>query len=167
MIGKTAKPGSNDWKSVLGRMKRWGVRKWYGWRGIPAPPEKGTTRYTGWWGEREAERFLRRKGWKVLGRNVRFGARMELDLVMRQPAPPVLVFVEVKTRRGEEWGRPADAVDAGKRRAVGRAGMKYWKSLGARRPRHWRFDVVEVVGEPGDQAPVVRHIEAAWTWGEG
>lgn len=133
---------------------------------MPVPPPKGTAQYTGWWGERVAERFLRRKGWKALGRNVRFGGRMELDLVMRQPRPPVLVFVEVKTRRSEAWGRPADAVDAEKRRAAGRAGAKYRRALGARAPRHWRYDVVEVVGEPGAKAPLVRHIEGAWSWGE-
>ena len=118
----------------------------------------------GAWGERLAADFLQQKGYRILGRNVRFGSRCELDLVARSPAPEVLVFVEVKTRRSEAFGRPASTVDRGKRRALGRAALRYLRHVQAK-PDRIRFDVVEVVGTPDGEAPIVRHIEHAFSLG--
>lgn len=120
----------------------------------------------GTWGEQMAARFLRSKGYQILGRNVRFGSRLELDLVARSPAPETLIFVEVKARRSELFGRPITAVNRAKQRMIGRAASRYLRKLTAR-PRRIRFDVVEVVGSPGDSEPVVRHIENAFTLGPG
>lgn len=121
---------------------------------------------SGAWGEQVAADFLKRNGYQILGQNVRFGSRCELDLVARSPAPEALVFVEVKTRRSEEHGRPVSAVDRGKRRALGRAAQRYLRRVKAK-PARIRFDVVEVVGSPGDKNPVVRHIENAFSPGPG
>ena len=121
---------------------------------------------TGAWGEQIAADFLETKGYRILGRNVRFGSRCELDLVARSPAPEALVFVEVKTRRNEDFGRPASAVDRGKRRALGRAAMRYLQRIKAK-PARIRFDVVEVVGTPDGPPPVVRHVESAFSLGPG
>ncbi len=118
---------------------------------------------TGVWGEAVAERALRKAGYKILGRRVRFSPREELDLVARHE--DVLVFVEVKTRSSEAFGRPYDSVDRDKRRATGRAAIHYLKRL-AFPPIYYRFDVIEVVGDPGAQDPVVRHIENAFTLDE-
>ncbi len=118
----------------------------------------------GAWGEQTAADFLRHKGYRILGRNVRFGSRRELDLVARSPAPETLVFVEVKTRRDESFGRPFSAVDRAKRRALGRAAMRYLLRLQPK-PARIRFDVVEVVGSPDGPPPVVRHIENAFSLG--
>lgn len=120
----------------------------------------------GVWGEQLAADFLTKRGYQILGRNVRFGSRCELDLVARSPAPDTLVFVEVKTRRNEEFGRPLSAVNRGKRRALGRAAMRYLHRVKTK-PAHIRFDVVEVVGVPGCENPVVRHIENAFSLGSG
>lgn len=113
----------------------------------------------GLWGEEQAERFLRRLGWKILGRRVRIG-RDELDLVARNGE--TLVFVEVKTRRGENFGRPFDAVDRGKRRSLSRAAIRYLKKLPTR-PSFFRFDVLEVIGTAEEGTPRIRHIEKAFT----
>ena len=121
---------------------------------------------SGAWGEGVAAEYLQAKGYRILGRNVRFGSRCELDLVARSPAPEALVFVEVKTRRNEEFGRPASAVDRGKRRALGRAAMRYLQRIKAK-PARIRFDVVEVVGAPDGPPPVVRHVESAFSLGPG
>jgi putative endonuclease len=113
----------------------------------------------GLWGEEQAERFVRRLGWKILGRRVRIG-RDELDLVARDGE--TLVFIEVKTRRSESFGRPFDAVDRGKRRSLSRAAIRYLKKLPTR-PSFFRFDVLEVIGTPEAGAPRIRHIEKAFT----
>ncbi len=114
----------------------------------------------GRWGERQAERFLKRQGLRCLGRNVRFGPREELDLVMRDKE--VLVFVEVKTRRGETYGRPGAAVTAAKRRLLSRAAVRYLRRLRFP-PVYLRFDVVEVVGRAdAPTPPVIRHLPNAF-----
>ena len=111
------------------------------------------------WGERLAEKHLAGKGYKIIGRRVRIGLRDELDLVARDGE--VLVFVEVKTRKSESFGRPFEAVNRDKRQKMSRAAVHYLKRL--KYPRlYFRFDVVEVVGEEGDEAPLIRHIENAF-----
>jgi Holliday junction resolvase-like predicted endonuclease len=54
------------------------------------------------------------------------------------------------------------AVNRGKRRAFGRAVVRYLRQL-RQRPTRVRFDVVEVVGQPGDATPVIRHIANAFS----
>lgn len=116
----------------------------------------------GKWGEEQAEQFLVKQGYRVLGRRVRVGAKDELDLIVRRDG--VLVFVEVKTRKGEDFGRPFSAVNKAKRQHLSRAAIHFLTRLKtAQRPAYFRFDVVEVVGEPGQAAPVIRHIEHAFT----
>jgi putative endonuclease len=140
--------GLGDLKAMLGRM----VSR----RGAPPHSESADS---GQWGEQVAELALKRKGYRVLGRRVRVGTRDEIDLVARDKN--TLVFVEVKTRKGEDFGRPSGAVDRRKRQVLSRAAVRYLKEL--RDPRvFFRFDVVEVIGEPGDPDPVVRHIENAF-----
>ncbi|MBM4142321.1 MAG: YraN family protein [Lentisphaerae bacterium] len=114
---------------------------------------------SGLWGEAVAARALRRKGWRILGRRVRVDARDEIDIVARDGK--ALVFVEVKTRAREEFGRPLEAVDRKKRRVLSRAALRYLNRLGDPRVC-FRFDVVEVVGAPGDKRPEVRHFDNAF-----
>lgn len=115
----------------------------------------------GEWGELAAEKHLKAKGYDVLGRRVRVGAHDELDLVGRAP-DGVLVFVEVKARADESFGRPFAAVDARKRRALSRAAWRYLRKLRPR-PDYFRFDVVEVLGTPQAGVREIRHIENAFS----
>ena len=134
-------------------MKGWWSR-WLGRDEEPAHLQAGR------WGEQQAERFLRQRGYKILGRRVRVGRRDELDLVARRRQ--VLVFIEVKTRGSLAHGRPVEAVNRAKRRVLSRAAIRYMKDL-REKPARFRFDVVEVVGHPGDDAPEIRLIENAFT----
>ena len=59
-------------------------------------------------GEERARRFYAARGWEVVAQNVRV-ARVEVDLVVRRGSE--LLLVEVKTKRGEEWGDPLEMVD--------------------------------------------------------
>lgn len=114
---------------------------------------------TGLWGEREAERHLRAKGYKILGRRVRIGLRDEIDLIAR--IADTLVFIEVKTRAGEDFGRPFSAVDRAKRFHLARAAVRYLKRLKTQ-PGSFRFDAVEIIGSKNTANPIVRHIENAF-----
>lgn len=126
---------------------------WRFWPWKRAAPDAGR------WGEELAESLLRRKGYRILGRRVRVGRRDELDLVARHGA--VLVFVEVKTRGGTDFGRPASAVGPRKRHALSRGALHYLRQL-RERPDYFRFDVVEVIGRQGEGRPDLRHIENAF-----
>ena len=113
----------------------------------------------GQWGEAQAERALRQKGYSILGRRVHVGRHDELDLVARDGT--VLVFVEVKTRKTEAFGRPGEAVNHAKRHYLSRAAVRYLKHL-RQPPDAFRFDVVEVIGTVDTPAPLIRHIENAF-----
>ena len=73
-------------------------------------------------GERLAERYLRRQGMKIVGRQVRVGGG-ELDLVAVEGR--TVVFVEVKTRRSAETGHPLEAVTRAKQGRIVRAALFY------------------------------------------
>ena len=114
---------------------------------------------TGLWGERKAESYLAAKGYKILGRRVRVGPRDEIDLIAR--FENTLVFIEVKARSGEDFGRPFSAVNRPKRSRISRAAIRYLKRLKSQ-PGSFRFDVVEIIGNESTQNPAIRHIEQAF-----
>jgi putative endonuclease len=126
---------------------------------------------SGWWqrcfppkalgqrGEEAAARFLRRRGCKILARGDRLRRRDELDLVVLDGK--TIVFVEVKTRRSQEFGHPAEAVDPAKQRRLTRLAVTFLK-------RHRllehpaRFDVVAVTWPEGSRSPTIEHIQNAF-----
>lgn len=108
-------------------------------------------------GERAAKKFLQRSGRKFLTANFR-SARGEIDLIFREN--DCLVFVEVKTRSSEDWTRPADAVDARKRKLLSQTALDYLKLL--KNPAvKFRFDIVEVLLSDG-KVGEIRHLTNAF-----
>jgi putative endonuclease len=92
-------------------------------------------------GERAAKKFLQKTGPKFLTANFR-SERGEIDLIFRDG--DCLAFVEVKTRSSEDWGRPAAAVKAERRRRLSQCALDYLKRL--KNPAvKIRFDIVEVL----------------------
>lgn len=110
-------------------------------------------------GENAAARFLRKKGYRIVGRGER-GNIGELDLVAVDRR--TVVFVEVKTRRSHDAGHPAEAVDEDKQRRLTRLGLAYLR-------RHdllecaARFDVVAVTWPKDARQPVIEHYENAFS----
>ncbi|MFA7173349.1 MAG: YraN family protein [Kiritimatiellia bacterium] len=122
-------------------------------------PEKPRSTVVGEWGEEVARAALKRAGYNILGHNIRPNKHDEIDIVAR--TGETLVFVEVKTRGSEDFGRPATAVKREKRHALNRAAAAYLRK--ANYPDfYYRFDVMEVVGQPEDKDPVVTHLENAF-----
>jgi putative endonuclease len=107
-------------------------------------------------GERIAELFLKKKGYKLVERNYRCAAG-ELDLIVLDQR--VIVFVEVKTRTGMAYGTPLEAVEVRKQQKLIYAAQFF---LNAKKlsQREARFDVVGI-SWPGAQ-PLVEHIENAF-----
>lgn len=120
--------------------------RWRAWQGHPHQPHLGGRRLSnaelGRLGELHAARWLRTRGRRVLYANYRGQHRGEVDLVCRHGR--VLTFVEVKTRSGDAFGRPADAVTSEKQRLVQRGAQDWLRRLG-HPPIPIRFDIVEVL----------------------
>ncbi len=114
---------------------------------------------SGRWGEKLAAQFLKKKRYKIIGQRVRVGKRDEIDIIAEHGG--ALIFVEVKTRKNENHGRPFSAVDKAKRKHLSRATVTYLKHKKAE-PEFIRFDVIEVIGEPEGDTPELRHIENAF-----
>lgn len=115
---------------------------------------------TGAWGERRAEAFLKRLGYRLVARNWRNprDRRDELDLVCSDG--DVLVFVEVKTRSTVALVSGYHAIDRRKKKVLRRTADAYLKALApAQRPRTFRFDVVEVDSADDQTEGGIRHFE--------
>src|ERR1043166_7086743 len=110
-------------------------------------------------GEKLACRFLRHNGYKVLFRNFKGRSGGEIDVVCRDN--DTLVFVEVKTRTREDFGRPSDAVDREKQKRISRGGLAWLRLLGDP-DILFRFDVVEVIIAKG-AAPRLEILENAFS----
>jgi putative endonuclease len=107
-------------------------------------------------GERIAERWLRRQGWRIVQRRFRNGHR-DIDLVAERDG--LVAFVEVKARRGQRFGDPVEAVNWKKQKELGRS-ARIWIARHGRAPEAYRFDVIGVlVAGPRVR---VRHIENAF-----
>lgn len=94
----------------------------------------------GRYGEHVAATYLAEAGWEVLDRNWR-GPSGELDIVAMHGA--TLVVVEVKTRSGDGYGHPAEAVTARKLTRLRRLAAQ-WLAAHDVRPRSVRIDVIAV-----------------------
>ena len=91
-------------------------------------------------GERVAALYLQKQGYKILEFN--FKARYgEIDIIAKDK--DTLVFVEVKTRKSYQYGRPEEAIDARKLHMVTQTG-EYYKMLHPELPELLRVDVVAV-----------------------
>jgi putative endonuclease len=108
-------------------------------------------------GEEIAEKFLRRKGYKILARNYRIKGG-EIDIVAKDGK--TMVFVEVKTRRGEGFGLPQESVTRDKMRRIAKAAKLYLLSTGLGEGVLCRFDVVAVNLEDGVS---IEHIRDAFS----
>jgi putative endonuclease len=111
----------------------------------------------GAYGERVAVARLVGEGMVLLDRNWRCPAG-ELDIILREG--DVVVFCEVKTRRSDRFGTPAEAVDRLKVRRLRRLAAE-WLSISGLRPGGVRFDVVSVRPQRAGAAQV-EHLRGAF-----
>lgn len=108
-------------------------------------------------GEKIAERYLLKKGWKIIDRNVRasggLGGRQrgELDLICADRG--VIVFVEVKFRSNAMSGDPAEAVTQEKLTRLKSAVVGYLQLHPA---KVWRLDVLAIL-PIGDRARITHY----------
>ncbi|MEN8257078.1 MAG: YraN family protein [Thermodesulfobacteriota bacterium] len=106
-------------------------------------------------GERQAGLYLEKQGLVIIERNFRTRSG-EIDLVVRDKKE--LVFVEVKTRSGTDFGTALEAVHSRKCRQIVRVASEYLlQNDGFDQPV--RFDVIGIL--LGDN-PQFEHIKNAF-----
>jgi putative endonuclease len=110
----------------------------------------GVNAAVGAYGERVAARVLIDAGMALLDRNWRDRAG-EVDIVARDGR--VIVFCEVKTRRSDAFGTPAEAVGPAKVRRLRRLAAAWFAAHPDQRGEV-RFDVVSVRPQPRGAATV-------------
>lgn len=108
-------------------------------------------------GEKQAARYLKKKGYKVIATNYRckYG---EIDLIARHA--DIIIFIEVKTRTSTDFGDPAAAVDYRKQQQISKVAHHYLithhnDDVDA------RFDVISILS-PRAQKTEIDHISNAF-----
>src|SRR6476646_9399155 len=113
---------------------------------------------TGRRAESLAAAHLESAGLRIVARNWR-RPEGELDIVADDGG--TCVFVEVRSRTGEERGHPLEAITPQKRARVVRAARIYLDAEPTSADA-FRFDVVAVTFWPDDRAPDLVHIPNAF-----
>lgn len=101
----------------------------------------------GAWGEKIAMEYLQKQGYQILETNFRC-REGEIDIIAQDKE--YLVFVEVRTRRGREFGTPEESLTAAKRNKLISLAFIYLQNR-RNLPSLWRFDVVAVELNQGGQ----------------
>ena len=116
--------------------------------------------------ENLAEHMLQKKGYRIVERNLRL-AGGELDLIAEKQG--TLVFIEVKARRGNQFGGAPYAITTRKKQQIIKLALCYLSKHGLTNTQ-CRFDAILVVGTH-EHSPQVTHIEQAfevpssdWQW---
>ena len=110
-------------------------------------------------GERIAETYLRKKGYRVVERNYRCPVG-ELDLILLDRR--VVVFVEVKTRSDDRFGAQLESVGPRKQKKMIKTAL-FFLTRHRLHNRDARFDVVGISYQGGE--PMVEHIQNAFEIG--
>ena len=94
-------------------------------------------------GEKKAVEYLKKQGYKILDKNFKTHVG-EIDIIAIDK--DVICFVEVKTRSGDRFGQPSEAVNRKKQEKYFKVAEEYLLFKGIT-DRDCRFDVVEVENE--------------------
>ena len=118
-------------------------------------------RELGQWGERQARLHLESKGYEIVATNFRCRAG-EIDIVASHQGE--MVFVEVKTRRGNSFGQASEAVSEARGErlaAVAEEFMQSRLSESYHSGMSWRIDLVCLDLDRQGRLTSVTHIPHA------
>ena len=111
------------------------------------PQEGDTTTDKGGRGETLAAKQMQKMGYEILERNFH-ALRGEIDIIAKKEN--TIVFTEVKYRKNETMGTPAEAVDSRKQQNIIRAAKAYIAQECLMEMGYdFRFDVAEVLNSEG------------------
>lgn len=107
-------------------------------------------------GEEIARRYLEENGYLILEKNWRF-KRTEIDLIALRKG--IMIFTEVKSRFGDRFGLPEDAVNWRKQKYLQRASAAYLQYRNFE--DDIRFDIISIIFRK-DGSHELYHIEDAF-----
>jgi len=107
-------------------------------------------------GESLAKTHLETAGYEILDENWTHG-RLEVDLIAYKDK--VIIFTEVKTRTGNNFGEPEDFVDERKQRLLADAADEYIYLMNHQ--GEVRFDIISVLFDKHNNY-TINHIEDAF-----
>jgi putative endonuclease len=109
-------------------------------------------------GEYLAYNYLRELGYEILERN--FKCKIgELDIIGRDGS--YIVFIEVKTRFGNRYGTPSEAVTYSKQHKIHKT-AEFYIMIKKLYNSNFRFDVIEVTLDQNNDNPNIRLIKNAF-----
>lgn len=113
---------------------------------------KASNRETGYLAENLAREALKKKGYQILESNFsnRFG---EIDIIAKDK--DILVFVEVKAKKGVDFGLPEEMINQRKLKRVQNMAAFYMKG----KSLSCRIDVVAIILSPADELVRLTHYE--------
>lgn len=106
-------------------------------------------------GEDVAVQFLKKSGFKIIERNFRIRGG-EIDIVAIEK--DALVFVEVKTRKSDEFGTPLEAITPWKIKALIKA-AEFYKHTHSGLPDLMRIDAVAVTLGSGNEVVSINLVK--------
>ena len=115
----------------------------------------------GQWGERQARLYLEAAGYGIVAANFRCRAG-EIDIVAI--TGDELVFVEVKTRRGDAFGQAEESISPTRAERLAAVAEEFLQSRSAfpyDSETPWRIDLVCVNLDSGGKLLNVNHIKHA------
>ena len=104
--------------------------------------------------ENMAVHYLKKQKYKILARNFSCPAG-EIDIIALDKANKYIVFVEVKYRSTNAFGRPIEAVTPEKQRKIKIVSQVYLK-LNGWLDKNFRYDVIEIIDDE------LRHVMNAF-----
>ena len=110
-------------------------------------------------GERAAAKYLRKQRYHIAATQAR-NVYGEIDIIAVDHK--TVVFVEVKTRKSESAGHPAEAVTQDKQRRIARSALAFLKHHNLLQASA-RFDVVAVIWPSHVARPEILHYKHAFT----
>ncbi len=123
-------------------------------------PNNHANKITGRLGEDIACNFLEKLGYKILAKNYRYSRFAEIDIVAKDK--DTIVFTEVKTRCGTNFGHPFEAVNHKKLLNIFKAGLHYLQN-NKEYYKRYRIDIVSVIlnaqNTTQDIEPVIEHLK--------
>jgi putative endonuclease len=110
-------------------------------------------------GEDYATRYLEKKGYGIVERNFRIrNGEIDIIAIDSSDSTPTLVFVEVKTREGNSFGAPLEAITYYKLKFLIRTASVY-STLHPRLPKALRMDAIAITLGPNHELLTLEHVE--------
>ncbi|MFC1463367.1 MAG: YraN family protein [Candidatus Brachytrichaceae bacterium NZ_4S206] len=114
-------------------------------------------RDVGAWGEAIAAKHLAERGYVLRERNWRYG-HGELDIVAERG--DTIIFVEVRTRRSDAYGRPQETLSPRKRAKLIATAQAYLDAHDLQ-DAQWQIDVIAIELDERNATSQLEHIECA------